>query len=107
MKTTRKRNNSEIESFELFKNQDLIQTHDEILAVILKSGEVDRGDGQSIREAIALAARMGLTGIKDDFPEKDFERLQAGRSVSFSSMCRMLSAMGLRFKVEKMPLLKD
>lgn len=37
----------------------------------------------------------------EDFPGHDFARLQAGQSVSFTSMCRMLSSLGLRLKVEK------
>lgn len=95
------RKTNPVESLELFQTDDIIRNDEDIMSIILKSGEVDRGDGRAIREAVALVMRKGSKLVPEDFPGHDFARLQAGQSVSFTSMCRMLSSLGLRLKVEK------
>ena len=86
---------------EVFFAEAIIRNEDERMGIILKSGEMDRGDGESIRQAVALAIQTKPELIPEDLAEGDFSRLQAGRSVSFSSMCRMLSALGLKIKIER------
>lgn len=101
MMSKKKTHNQNIETLDLFPADALIRNEDESMAIILKSGEVDRGDGESIRQAVALAIQTKPELIPEDLAEGDFSRLQAGRSVSFSSMCRMLSALGLKIKIER------
>ena len=96
-----------VESLDLFKMDDIIRSDDDVLSIILISVEMDKGDGRAIREAVALVMRKGSRLVPEDFPGHDFDRLQAGQSVSFTSMCRMLSALGLRLKVEKVAVSKD
>lgn len=96
-----------VQSLDLFRTDDLIRTDEEVMSIIVKSSEVDAGDGRAIREAVALVTREGCALVPEDFSGKDFARLQAGRSVSFGSMCRMLSALGLRLKIEKAPFSKQ
>lgn len=38
-----------IESLDLFKMDDIIRSDDDVMSIILKSGEMDRGDGRAIR----------------------------------------------------------
>lgn len=93
--------NQTFESLDLFKTEDLISNREELLAIVMKSGEIDAGGGKQIRAAVAFAVQTEPQLITKRANDKDFQKIRDGQNVSFESMCKMLTALGLRFRIER------
>lgn len=88
-----------IESLPLFETQELLSTEDDWMNVLLKSAEVDPGDGSGIRSALQVALKSNVLPINNEQCLKDIDRLLNGRNLSFTTMCRVVSALGLQFQL--------
>ena len=59
----------------------------------------DPGDGSGIRRALKVALKSRVLPINNEQCLKDIDRLLHGRNLSFTTMCRVVDALGLQFQL--------
>ena len=100
-KNSAARKEKPIESLPLFETEDILSTQDDWMKVLLKSAEVDPGDGSGIRRALKVALKSRVLPINNEQCLKDIDRLLHGRNLSFTTMCRVVDALGLQFQLRR------
>ena len=88
-----------VESLPLFETNDVLSSQEDWIQVLLKSAEVDPGDGSGIKKALKVTLQSRALPIQNEQCLRDIERLLHGRNLSFTTMCRVVDALGLQFQL--------